>query len=139
MSSKRLNIWIAEDDQDDRLLIEDAFIANGVSKRQILFIADGEELLDRLNADGTLPGIILLDLNMPRKDGREALKEIRSQQVFKHIPIIIFTTSNSEEDIRLAYQQGSNTYITKPNLYSDLVDTTGIIKKYWFEKAALAS
>ncbi len=139
MITKPFHILIAEDDQDDRLLIEDAFKANGVSHGQLFFVADGEELIERLSGLEPLPGIIMLDLNMPRKDGREALKEIRSKLDYKHIPIIVFTTSNSEDDIKMAYQHGGNTYITKPTRFTDLVDTTGIIKKYWFEKAALAS
>ncbi|TRX60534.1 response regulator [Fulvivirga sp. M361] len=137
MISRSIQIMIAEDDLDDRLLIEDAFKENGISLLTTSFAGDGDELLTLLKDRVELPDIIMLDLNMPKKDGREALKEIRANNLLKHIPIIIFTTSNAEEDIRLAYQEGGNTYITKPSLFSELVDTVGIIKRYWFEKAAL--
>ena len=132
-------LMIAEDDQDDQILIRDAFSENGVSAESIYFVNDGQELVEQLAATLKLPRLILLDLNMPRKDGREALQEIKSNIRFKHVPVIVFTTSNSEEDIRLTYEHGGNTFFTKPPLYNELVDVLGTIKKYWFEKALIAS
>ncbi len=139
MKSRSIHLIIAEDDLDDRLLIEDALNDNGINLTTTTFVEDGDMLLEKLKNSKNLPDLIMLDLNMPKKDGREALREIRADQALKHIPIIVFTTSNSEEDIKMAYFEGGNTFITKPPLYSDLVDTLGIIKQYWFEKAALAS
>lgn len=139
MKSRAIHLVIAEDDIDDRLLMADALNENGINMNSTVFAEDGDQLLKLLKGAKVLPDIIMLDLNMPKKDGREALKEIRADYTLKHIPIIVFTTSNSEEDIKLAYHEGGNTFITKPALYSELVDTLATIKKYWFEKAALAS
>ena len=137
MKSKPIYIVIAEDDADDQLLLHDALIENGLDSIRTSFVQDGQELLDLLVEDSQLPDIILLDLNMPRKDGRESLREIKANKNFSHIPIIVFTTSNNEEDIKYTYREGGSTYITKPALFSDLVDTLGTLKKYWFEKAVL--
>lgn len=138
MKSKPLYIIIAEDDADDRLLLQDALVENGLTDIKTSFAEDGDELLSMLNGNNVLPDLIMLDLNMPRKDGRQSLREIKSDDQLRHIPIIIFTTSNSEEDIKYTYKEGGNTFITKPALFSDLVDTLATLKKYWFEKAVLA-
>ena len=145
MSLKEKNITIripyiivAEDDVDDKLLIQDAFEANDIKGENIFFVENGDELITRLNGPSRHPVLIMLDLNMPKKDGRETLREIKNDDLLKHIPVIIFTTSSSEDDIRLTYKHGGNTFFTKPALFNDLVDVIGIIKKYWLEKAALA-
>lgn len=132
------SILVAEDDLDDKLLIQDAFEENGLGSMPIEYVENGDELLQVLNKNMQLPVLIFMDLNMPKKDGREALKEIKSSPRLKHIPVIVFTTSNSEDDIRMSYLHGVNTYFTKPALFSELVETVGIIKKYWLEKAALS-
>jgi len=129
---------IAEDDPDDQLLIRDALEQNGISEQDISFVDDGQELLLALERGGQNPDVILLDLNMPRVDGRQALKEIKSNEALKHIPVIIFTTSSSEEDVRLTYQTGGNTFFTKPSSFDDLVSTMALIKLYWTETAVLA-
>ena len=126
---------VAEDDLDDQLLIKDALADNGMGGQDFLFVNDGDELLKALPAYRNRPAIIMLDLNMPKMDGREALQEIKKSEDFKHIPVIIFTTSSAVEDIKMTYQSGSNTFFTKPTLYAELVDLLGLIIDYWFEKA----
>lgn len=134
---KITSILIAEDDEDDRLLLQDAFNENNVSSDKLLFAANGEELMDLLEVSEVKPSMIFIDLNMPKKDGRQALKEIRQKEGFRHVPIIIFSTSNSLEDIRTSYENGANTYFTKPTRYRDLVETLADIKAYWWERASL--
>ncbi len=132
-------ILMAEDDTDDRLLVQEAFAECGVQE-QLRFVADGEELLDYLLARGQYtkaltaprPGLILLDLNMPRKDGREALKEIRAHPDLRQIPIVVFTTSRADTDIRTVYQLGANSFITKPAAFDVLVTTVTKMVAYWF-------
>lgn len=128
---------IAEDDRDDQVLIMDALMENGVTMDKVRFVDNGEELIVCLRERPNQHNLILLDLNMPRLDGREALKRIRDDRELCHIPVIVFTTSNAENDIRLAYELGSNTFITKPSSYRELVEVMGIIKEYWFEKAKI--
>jgi len=135
-----ITILIADDDPDDRELTRDALqecrLANDVH-----FVEDGEELMDYLNRRGQhkdrvnepLPGLILLDLNMPRKDGREALKEIKAQPALRRIPIVVLTTSKADEDILRTYDLGVNSYVTKPVTFDSLVDTIKVIGRYWFE------
>jgi CheY-like chemotaxis protein len=135
-----ITILIADDDPDDRELTRDALhecrLANDVH-----FVHDGEELLDYLNRRGqhkklagqSLPGLILLDLNMPRKDGREALKEIKANPDLRRIPIVVLTTSKAEEDILRTYDLGVNSYVTKPVTFDSLVETIKVLGKYWFE------
>lgn len=138
MDWKNLKILIAEDDNDDKLLIQDALDDIGIKFEDTFYVSDGEELLNKLKIENNLPLLILLDLNMPIKDGRQALKEIKNSDLLKHIPVIIFTTSSSEEDIKISYKFGTNTYFTKPSLYSEMVEIMELIKKYWLEKARLA-
>lgn len=133
----RRRFMIAEDDPDDQLLIEDALVENGVSRDEISFVEDGQSLLTALDSTQHVPDIILLDLNMPRIDGRQALKKIKSSESLKHIPVVIFTTSSSDEDVKSSYQHGCNTFFTKPATFNDLVENLGIIKTYWAERAIL--
>lgn len=140
----KISILIADDDADDRELIKAAFDENS-TQHQVNFVENGEELLFYLMrkgqyADKTLhpfPQIILLDLNMPKKDGREALKEIKTDPLFKSIPVIILTTSMEEKDIANSYELGVNSYIIKPVTYAGLVEVTSVLSKYWFEIAEL--
>ena len=139
-----IRILIADDDMDDRMLIADAFEEARLSN-PVDFVEDGVELMDYLNREGDyadkakepLPGIILLDLNMPRKDGRTALKEIRADDRLKRIPIVVLTTSKSEEDILRTYNLGVNSFITKPVTFDNLVEVINVISKYWIEIVAL--
>ncbi|MGV2828851.1 response regulator [Myxosarcina sp. GI1(2024)] len=141
---KLVPILMAEDDEDDRLLAEDAFAESRLAN-PLFFVEDGEELLDYLHRRGRyeevdkfpLPGLILLDLNMPRKDGREALKEIKSDANLRCIPIVILTTSKEEEDIVRSYSLGVNSFIVKPVTFEQLVEVIKYIGHYWFEIVAL--
>ncbi|MEM8965881.1 MAG: response regulator [Bacteroidota bacterium] len=134
---KTITILMADDDPDDRILTKDAFEENGLAN-DLHFVEDGEELMDYLHqrekfsADNAPePGLILLDLNMPRKDGREALAEIKSHPTFKHIPVIVLTTSKAEEDIFKTYDLGVSSFITKPVTFEGLVKVTRTIGNYW--------
>ena len=143
-SKKPITILIADDDPDDRGMIKEAFEEN-LLLNELHFVEDGEELMDYLNrkdkyADEKsypLPGLILLDLNMPRKDGREALEEIKNSNFLSHIPIIILTTSKTEEDIIKSYNLGVNCFITKPVKFVDLVEVTKTLGRFWLEIVTL--
>ncbi|MEL6193075.1 MAG: response regulator [Bacteroidota bacterium] len=138
--SKPIVILVAEDDDEDQMLLQEAMEEHKLSNT-LKFVSDGEELLDYLKNRGKYtnkdtypsPGLILLDLNMPRKDGREALAEIKADKQLKLIPVVILTTSKAEEDIIRSYQLGVNSFITKPVTFEQLVDVSGAIGKYWFE------
>jgi len=130
---------LADDDEDDRLLTREAF-RHHFPVSTMACVEDGEELMDYLNRAGgpeeeghTLPELILLDLNMPRKDGREALREIKTSQRYRHIPVIILTTSDAQDDIEKSYFWGANSFITKPSSYQQLMEITRAIGQYWFE------
>jgi len=137
---KSVNVLVADDDSEDCLLIKDAF-KEGLLINGLRFVEDGEELMDYLHHQGKYkdpstsprPGIILLDLNMPRKDGREALKEIKSDPDLRGIPVVILTTSKEEEDILRSYNLGANSYIIKPVTFTGLVNAIKSLGKYWFE------
>ncbi len=129
---------MADDDEDDRLMAKEAFEENKLFNT-IQFVKDGEELLDYLNQKGKYnkenaptPGLILLDLNMPKKDGRTALKEIKDTPELKRIPIVVMTTSKSDEDIIKTYDLGVSSFISKPVTFESLVDVIKTITSYWF-------
>jgi len=138
--ARPITILMADDDADDRQLtneaLEDARLIN-----DIRFVENGEELLDYLHRQGKYappaeaprPGLILLDLNMPRKDGRTVLKEIKSDPDLRTIPVVVLTTSKSDEDIYRSYDLGVNSYIVKPVTFEALVDILQTLEKYWFE------
>lgn len=129
---------IAEDDADDQILIGDALEENGVSPYVFEFAKDGVELIEMLNDARVSPSVIIMDLNMPRKDGRETLQEIKSSDIFKHIPFIVFTTSSASEDVQLTYKYGANSFFTKPDTFNGLIELFALFKKYWMEEATLA-
>jgi len=139
-----ITIVLADDDPDDRQLTEEAFAENRLVN-QLHCVEDGEELLDYLHRRGQyeklrnepLPGLILLDLNMPRKDGREALKEIKADPNLRRIPIVVLTTSKAEEDIVRSYDLGVNSYVTKPVTFKSLVEMVKVLGRYWFEVVEL--
>jgi two-component system, response regulator len=143
MNSK-LIILLADDDPDDRLMTKEALEESRLLN-PLVAVEDGEELLEYLRRTGRythlidepLPGLVLLDLNMPRMDGREALKEIKTDPALCHIPIIILTTSKAEEDIYRTYNLGVNSFITKPVSFNSLVDLMKHLGKYWFEIVTL--
>lgn len=126
-------ILVADDDSDDQLLMKDALAVSGTSQVKIHFVNDGQELLSALKHASRLPNIILLDLNMPVKDDKETLLAIRQCERLRHIPVIIFTTSSSTDDIRECYLLGSNTYVTKPRSFNDLVTFMSILRGYGFD------
>lgn len=130
-------IVVAEDDDDDFLLIEDA-LGKGTILRAIRRVRDGEELLELLNGRPH-PLLILLDLNMPRKDGREVLREIKSDPALRRIPVVILTTSGAEADLTQAYDLGVNSFIRKPASFERLVESMGVLKRYWLEVVRLPS
>lgn len=133
-------ILMADDDADDRMLTRDALEESRVLN-EMRFVEDGEELMDYLHRRGKYadaesspkPGLILLDLNMPKKDGREALKEIKSDPNLRRIPVVIMTTSKAEEDIFRSYDFGASSFITKPVTFDRLVDLMKAIGEYWVE------
>jgi len=139
-----ITILLADDDPDDRQLTRDAFAENRLVN-ELHFVEDGEELMDYLRRRGRyrnlngepLPGLILLDLNMPRKDGREALKEIKADPELRRLPIVVLTTSKAEEDILRSYDLGVNSYITKPVTFKSLVELVKVLGQYWFEVVKL--
>ena len=135
-----LTVLVADDDDDDRGYILKAWAKSRVSN-ELRFVDDGEELTDYLNRSGRYsdpassprPAVILLDLNMPKKDGREALREIKADPKLRQIPIIVLTTSQADEDILRSYDLGANSYITKPVTFGALVDVLQVLGKYWIE------
>jgi CheY-like chemotaxis protein len=142
MDSRRDDIIIlcAEDDPEDRMLVEDAMEESRLAN-EMDFVEDGEELMDYLHRSGKysglsnkpLPGLILLDLNMPRKDGREALKEIKADPDLRRIPIVVLTTSKAEEDILSTYDLGVSGFVIKPVTFESLVSLLKTVSTYWFE------
>lgn len=138
-------ILMAEDDADDRLLAKDALTECGMAD-QLRFVENGEELLDYLSrrnkyADpesSPRPRLILLDLNMPRLDGREALRQIKCDPVLRNIPVVVLTTSKAESDITRIYELGANSFIAKPVAFDAFVNTMAIIGRYWFSTVEVA-
>ena len=137
---KPITILLADDDADDRMLTKEA-LAESRLANDLRLVEDGEDLLDYLRRRGRYtspdasprPGLILLDLNMPRMDGREALREIKSDPNLRSIPIVILTTSKAEEDIYRTYDLGVNSFITKPVTFDGLVAVMRGLGRYWFE------
>ena len=138
--ARPITILLADDDADDRMLAKDALKESRLAN-DLRFVENGEELMEYLRRQGQFaedgkaptPGLILLDLNMPRKDGREALKEIKSDPNLRHIPIVVLTTSKAEEDIYRTYDLGVNSFITKPVTFDGLVNVMRTLGTYWFE------
>lgn len=139
-NTKSLVILMADDDADDRLLAKDA-LAECKLPCELQFVENGEELIDYLKRRGKFeqpgesprPGLILLDLNMPKKDGREALKEIKSDPEFRKIPVVVLTTSKADTDIGRIYELGANSFISKPVSFDSLVEVMRSLSHYWFE------
>ncbi len=145
-SKRPITILIADDDPEDRMLAAEALKESRLAN-DIRFVEDGEELVDYLTYRGRFtnpddaprPGVILLDLNMPRKDGREALREIKESSELRRIPIIVLTTSKAEVDIYRSYDLGVNSFIVKPVTFDSLVEVMQIIGRYWFEIVEIAA
>lgn len=138
-----LSVLMAEDDADDRVLLADAFRDSGVEVT-LDFVLDGVELMAHLNGilgdpGRKLPDLLLLDLNMPRMDGREALQAIREHAGLKHLPVIILTTSRARIDILASYQLGANSFVTKPSRFDDLIAVLRSLERYWMDIVQLPS
>jgi CheY-like chemotaxis protein len=137
-------ILFADDDPDDRMLVRDAFEESRL-ECDLRCVEDGEELIDYLHRRGKYasaldtprPALILLDLNMPRKDGREAIREIKADSKLRQIPIIVLTTTQAEEDIWRSYDLGVNSFSIKPVVFEALVQVVSTLGKYWFETVEL--
>ena len=135
-----ITILMADDDPDDRQLTKEA-LEEGRLINDIRFVENGEELMDYLHkrakyappVEAPRPGLILLDLNMPRKDGRTVLKEIKGDPALRTIPVVVLTTSKADEDVYRSYDLGVNSYIVKPVTFEALVDILQTLEKYWFE------
>ncbi|BDI30381.1 response regulator [Capsulimonas corticalis] len=134
-------IIMADDDADDRLLVREAAAECAISAN-VVFVEDGVDLMDYLYRRGShanrirqSPAFILLDLNMPKKGGCEALLEIKSEPTLRHIPVVVLTTSNAERDIIRSYRLGANSYIQKPDTFEGLVDVVKTLQKYWLNTA----
>jgi CheY-like chemotaxis protein len=144
MNKRRLNIMIAENDEDDRTLVRFAFDECKLSNT-IHFVEDGEQLLDYLHHRGSYansvdlirPDLILLDLGLPRVNGHEALKEIKSDPKLRSIPVVIFTTSRSTKDINSTYSMGANSFIVKPVSFDGLIEVMNGLAAYWSEVTEL--
>jgi CheY-like chemotaxis protein len=140
-----ITILMADDDQEDRELTRDALQDSRLAN-EMKFVVDGRELMDYLRHQGRYeqapevaprPGIILLDLNMPKMDGREALAEIKSDKTLRRIPIVVLTTSKDDEDVLRTYELGVNSFITKPVTFAGLVEAMRTLTRYWFELVEL--
>ena len=138
MKGKAIKILLAEDDPDDRLLLQEA-LQEGRLANELTCVEDGEELLDYLHQRGKWvggaprPGLILLDLNMPKLDGREALRAIKADPSLRQIPVVVLTTSKAEEDVLRSYDLGANSFITKPVTFQSMVDLMRVLGSYWLE------
>ena len=135
-----ITILMADDDRADRMMAEEA-MEEAKLINDLRFVVDGQELMDYLRREGKYddpsisprPGLILLDLNMPKKDGRKALEEIKADEDLKRIPVVVLTTSKAEEDVLRSYDMGSNSFITKPVTFEGLVEVMRSLSNYWFE------
>jgi CheY-like chemotaxis protein len=137
-------ILMADDDEDDQMLVADALRQAGILN-PLRFVSDGEELMRYLRGreefaslpSAPRPGLLLLDLNMPRKGGREALREIKADPSLRSIPVVVLTTSDMQDDVDLSYALGANSFISKPVTFDGLVNSLQILGHYWFQVAQL--
>ncbi len=137
---RTITILMADDDEEDRMMTKEAWEESRLAN-DLRFVEDGEALMEYLERRGRYadpaasprPGLILLDLNMPKKDGREALKEIKAAEDLRRIPVVVLTTSKAEEDILRSYDVGASSYITKPVTFDGLVQIVRQLGHYWFE------
>lgn len=141
--NNRVSILMADDDPDDQILLQEAMRENQIPNT-VCFVENGEELLDYLTGKGKfegkeliIPGLILLDLNMPKMDGRQALKLVKADPILKKIPIVVLTTSRADSDILECYDLGVNSFISKPVNFQELVEVTREISNYWLGTVSL--
>lgn len=141
-SPEKSYVLLVDDDEDDQLMLAAAFKDTGFAGKLHL-VSNGEDLMNELHEgissrDVSLPDIILLDLNMPKKDGRASLREIKKHPLLCRIPVIVCTTSKNPDDIAYAYDNGANSYITKPSSYTELKTIVQTIQQYWLSIAVIA-
>ncbi len=122
-------ILAAEDDEDDQMLLETVLAEDGF-KAVLEFVNNGVELMKKLESLSRYPSLILLDLNMPKMDGREALKKIKENPAYAHIPVIIFSTTKNEKEIKLCYELGASSYLVKPSNYNSFLEVIDSIKNF---------
>ncbi len=140
--NNKVTILMADDDPDDQMLLQEALKENNIPN-SVCFVENGEELIEFLHKRGKfegvelLPGLILLDLNMPKMDGRQALKLLKADPILKKIPIVVLTTSRADSDILECYDLGVNSFISKPVNFAELVDITREISHYWLGTVTL--
>ena len=143
--ARPVTILLADDDEEDREMTRDA-LQDAKLANEVRFVVDGQDLMDYLRKEGSYksapehaprPGVILLDLNMPKKDGREALAEIKADADLRRIPVVVLTTSKDEEDVFKTYDLGVSSFITKPVTFGGLVDVMNTWSRYWFELVEL--
>jgi len=140
MPNRDVVILMADDDEEDRMMTREA-LAGHMLANEFNTVSNGEELMDYLYHRGEFsdpetsprPGLILLDLKMPRKDGWEVLREIREDDLLRQIPIVVLTSSKAEEDVYRSYDLGVNSFITKPVTFEGLVEVMKALKRYWLE------
>jgi CheY-like chemotaxis protein len=137
---KQALVLIAEDDKDDRFLLQNAFVESG-NFEQLNFVENGVEVLKYLDDIATsdnesYPDLIILDLNMPKKNGKEVLAELKGNAVFKNIPVIIYTTTNSEIEKQKCFELGASTYIVKPVSFEALIEVVDSIRTNWLSPSA---
>ncbi len=132
----KYTILMADDDADDRFLVQSAFDDNSINQK-ILFFEDGEQLIDYLDNSDVIAqtSFILLDLNMPKRDGREVLKHLKAHDKLNRIPVIVFSTSKAPDDIQSSYKLGANSYVVKPSSYESLKDVVKRISDFWLDTA----
>jgi len=143
-STRRKTILMADDDVEDCMLVRDALAETG-RDCDMRFVRDGEELFDYLRREGEYvdgrdappPDLILLDLKMPRKDGRETIRDLKADSRFRGIPVVALTTSSASDDVEVSYDTGVNSYITKPATFRELVEILDLVTRYWFDVAEL--
>jgi CheY-like chemotaxis protein len=139
-----IRILIADDDEEDRMLARDALVEARLAN-DLHFVSDGEELMQYLRAEGKYsapgaaprPGLLLLDINMPKMDGFECLRQIRADPALRQIPIVILTTSRAEADVYRSYDLGVNSFVSKPVTFDQLVEAMRTLGRYWFQIVAL--
>ncbi len=137
-------VLIADDDPDDCYLAQEAWECRGLA-HELRFVHDGQELIDYLTHAGAYtnpttaprPSLVLLDLNMPRMDGREALRRIKVDESLRSVPVVVMTTSSAMADVSKAYDLGVNSYVTKPASFEDLVDLLEHLNDYWLDTVRL--
>lgn len=143
MRGEELTLLVAEDDADDKMLLQYALDENKITN-PVKYVSNGEELISLLASNTTADGqcinaIILLDLNMPKMDGRQALKVIKQHESWRKIPVVIFSTSTSELDVKASYSLGASSYISKPAGFEKLVEVVKDFKSYWFKNVLFAN